>query len=51
MGQPTYCNNCQKVIKRDAWGSITGWRHSSSGQVMCEPKGNAEPAPRKGGKA
>jgi hypothetical protein len=43
MGQPTCCKNCGKVIKRDINGSITGWRHTSSGAVMCEPKGNAEP--------
>lgn len=44
MGKPTVCRNCQKVIKRDPHGSITGWRHASTGQVVCEPKGNAEPA-------
>lgn len=37
MSKPTVCAYCQKVIKRDI-GSVTGWRHSSSGKIECEPK-------------
>jgi hypothetical protein len=43
VSKPDFCKNCGKVIKRDRFGSHTGWRHSSSGQVVCEPKGDAEP--------
>jgi hypothetical protein len=46
MSKPTVCAYCQKVIKRDI-GSVTGWRHSSSDKIECEPKGKAWPLGQK----